>query len=182
MQTQVLDDKTKRVWPQHSCHLRCLVVAAFSHSLCCANRRCVCGCCGCRGRLLPSAERRALDLPPLWPGRWPGSRPADNSQTVNHDTPKDTEDFKTPLTYKLTGLAVSGDGDTACSRSWSCPEVWPRVSDWPSHCSESDGRGEGKSPVGASQDRSPLLAYSSSIWVAARRRAWETTTIGGLIT
>ncbi|TNN55170.1 hypothetical protein EYF80_034615 [Liparis tanakae] len=50
--------------------------------------------------------------------------------------------------YMPAGLADSADGETVRSRRGSI--------------------GAGKSPVGGSQDASPLPAYSSSIWVVVR--------------
>lgn len=75
-------------------------------------------------------------------------------------------------TYMPAGLADSADGETACSRSGAWPAAWLHVSAGPSRPSARGSRGAGKSPVGDSQDKSPLLAYSSSIWVVVRRRAW----------
>lgn len=72
------------------------------------------------------------------------------------------------------GLADSADGETVFSRSGVWPSVWPCVSAGPSRRSERGSRGAENSPVGDSQDRSPLLAYSSSIWVVVRLRAWGT--------
>lgn len=154
------------------------MVAGFSHSLCCANWRCVCGCGAlcCRGCLLPSAERRALDLSPLWACGRPGPRPAGNNKIPPKAPQGNLKGVVVLNTYTVTGLEVSEDGDAVCSRSWVCPNTWLCVSD------KSAGRGDGKSPVGGSQDRSPLLAYSSSIWVAARLRAWENTSMNWLST
>lgn len=97
----------------------------------------------------------------------------------NHTkTPQRTSEGVVALnTYMVTGLGARGDGDTLCSRSWVCPNPWLCGSDRPSCRSKSAGRGDRKSPVGDSQVRSPLLAYSSSIWVAARLRAWESTSM-----
>lgn len=72
------------------------------------------------------------------------------------------------------GLADSADGETVFSRSGAWPSAWPCVSAGPSKRSDRGSRGAEKSPVGDSQDRSPLLAYNRSIWVVVRLRAWGT--------
>lgn len=76
--------------------------------------------------------------------------------------------------YMAAGRADSADGETVCSRSGVWPSAWPCMSVGASRRSERGSRGAEKSPVGDSQDRSPLLAYSSSIWVVVRLRAWGT--------
>lgn len=70
------------------------------------------------------------------------------------------------------GLADSADGETVCSRSGIWPSALPCVSAGPSRRSERGSKGAEKSPVGDSQDRSPLPAYNNSIWVVVRLRAW----------
>lgn len=70
------------------------------------------------------------------------------------------------------GLEDWADGKTVCSRSGVWPTAWPCISASPSRRSERGSRGAEKSPAADSQDRSPLLAYSSSIWVVVRLRAW----------
>lgn len=68
-------------------YLHWFVVTAFSFSLCCADGRCVGGCwdvCRCCSFILhlPAVERWTLQLPPLSPCRWPGSRTT-NSRSVS---------------------------------------------------------------------------------------------------
>lgn len=165
---------------------------------------------------LPSAEGRALQVPPLSASRWPGSRTTDSKSDRGHwissrcIATSNLQYFKAtvlnnnynPLppkwivnisnrekyleiivyhwekaacnTYMPAGLADSADGETVCSRSGVWPSAWPCMSAGPSGRSERGSRGAENSPVGDSQDSSPLLAYSSSIWVVVRLRAWGT--------
>lgn len=152
-------------------------------------RRSVCGCfdmCrhGCFLLRLPPAEGRAFQWPPLSPCRWPGSRSTDSIITtaisekylrVYSMSPESERLRKVALnTYMPAGLADSADGETVCSRSGVWPSAWPCMSVGLSSRSVRGSRWAEKSPVGDSQDRSPLLAYSSSIWVVVRLRAWGT--------
>lgn len=123
---------------------------------------------------LPAAERRALHLLPLSFRRWPGpvtTRSKDFrrlscylssiSQSCWTTSLRNIWHFGRELwyfcainTYMAAGLADSADGETVGSRS----AVWPRISAGPSRRSARGSRGDEKSPVGDSQDTSPLLA------------------------